>query len=98
MTDSEIDVITYDIWSDIDLSNHRGDKDARETISGLESRILKGAAEAARVWYRSDCGGCGEFCEGHPETENDYSRKCSHLAGLSKAILGTASKGEANGI
>jgi hypothetical protein len=54
------------------------------------------AAEAARLWYRSDCGGCGEFCEGHPETENDYSRKCSHLAGLRKAILGTASDEKAD--
>jgi hypothetical protein len=86
MTDGEIDVITYDIWSDIDLSHHRGDKDARETIRGLESRILKGAADLAVAWFNKQTEDSG--VEDNPAIAQ---LRHTQRMKLRAAILGTAS-------
>ena len=61
-------------------------------------RLLREAAARAEIFYREDCGGCGEFeaihagCIGAIESGDPvltkYAYACDHIKALSAAILG----------
>lgn len=64
----------------------------KEHDAQLIASTLQAAADRAQAFYKSDCGGCGEWCDEPPRCNSEEADHCHHIRSLRKAILAPLDK------
>lgn len=68
------------------------DIDDNYVLAQLIASTLQAAADRAQAFYKSDCGGCGEWCDEPPRCNSEEADHCHHIRSLRKAILAPLDK------